>query len=105
MPEEKKESGQKFSSGKVYKENNTDFSSFLHINEDEDDEIVVQPEEKKEVKEVREIKEENKNDYSSLLQKAMEDNDLEFDELEEGFEAEVGKIEAPINNEKKQDIN
>lgn len=104
MPEEKKESGQKFSSGKVYKENNTDFSSFLHINEDEDDEIVVQPEEKKEVKEVREIKEENKNDYSSLLQKAMEDNDLEFDELEEGFEAEVGKIEAPINNEKKQDI-
>ena len=32
MPDERKETGQKFSSGKAYQENKTDFSSFLHIN-------------------------------------------------------------------------
>lgn len=88
MPDERKETGQKFSSGKAYQENKTDFSSFLHINNNESNE----KDSKKE------------NNYTKLLQKAMEDNDSEFDELEKGFEEEAKKIETPITVANKQEI-
>ena len=119
----KKETGQKFSSGKVYKENSIDFNAFLNgdISESESVSEVVPTSEIIEKNEEVEIKKETKPDndlkiekkdsqnnstktshYDSLLLQAMEDDDDEFDELEDGFEEEVKKLTSKSENNEKE---
>lgn len=94
------ENGQKFSSGKAYKENQTDFSSFLKIAKDDESDNI------EEINEIKTNNVENKeDDYTNLLKQAMED-DSDFDELEDGFEEEIKKIteSTTIESEKKEPI-
>jgi len=101
--DKKKETGQKFSSGKIYKENSIDFNSFLTGNFEPEEDIAeindVEKNKKDEnpvEKPITETKgKENASpetsQYENILLQAMED-DNEFDELEDGFEEETKKL-------------